>query len=340
MIESEEQLDGVLTRPRPELVGAIREVRSPLVILGAAGKMGPSLAVLAKRAAEAAGHDLKVIAVSRFTDRVKRDWLEARGIETVTADLLDPECLRRLPDAGEVLYLVGLKFGTKQNPSLTWAANTLAPAHAAGRYKGCRIVALSTGNVYPLTEVGGGGSREGDPLTPLGEYANAAVARERIFEYFSRQADGATMALMRLNYATDLRYGVPVELARKVWRGEPIDLTSGHFNCIWQGDANEMILRAIPLAESPARPWNLTAPAVLRVRDVAERLAELLGRGAVFTGAESGTAFLSDPAALCARLGDPPTSIDCILQWTAHWVRAGGAHLGKPTHFEVRDGGY
>jgi nucleoside-diphosphate-sugar epimerase len=283
-----------------------------------------------------------VVAVSRFGERAGRDWFEDRGIETVAADLLDRNCLEALPEAKDILYLVGLKFGTSRNPALTWAANTLGPAHAAERYRGGRFVALSTGNVYPLTTVEGGGSREEDALTPVGEYANAALARERIFDYFSRREhrEGIAVAMMRLNYATDLRYGVPVELARKVWEGEPVDLASGYFNCIWQGDASEMILRSFALSGSPACAWNLTAPAILRVREVAERLGELLGRGPRFRGTEPETALLNNPARLCAQLGAPPTGIETILRWTAHWVRTGGAAHGKPTHFEVRNGEY
>ena len=336
-IETEAALDEVLTTPRPVLVEAIRELRSPLVILGAGGKMGPSLAVLARRAAEAAGHELKVIAVSRFTDRTREEWLQDHGVKTVAADLLDRKSVRGLPDAGEVLYMVGLKFGTEANPSLTWAINTVAPLHVLERYGGRRVVALSTGNVYPLSQVEEGGSRESDPLIPLGEYANAAVARERLFDYGSRET-ATQVALIRLNYATDLRYGVPVDLAQKVWHREPIDLRNGFFNCIWQGDANEMILRAFPLAHSPARAWNLTSPRTCQVREVAGRLGELLGREPVFTGEEAGTALLSNARALCAELGDPPTSLETILEWTAHWLKSGGSSLDRPTHFEVRDG--
>jgi len=337
LIETEVALDEELTAPRPVLIDAIRELRSPLVILGAGGKMGPSLAVLARRAAEIAGHELEVIAVSRFSDPAKEKWLRNRGVKTVTADLLDRNSVRELPDAGEVLFLVGLKFGTEANPSLTWAINTVVPLQVLERYVGLRVVALSTGNVYPLSRIEQGGSREGDPLTPLGEYANAAVARERLFDYGSREA-GRQVALIRLNYATDLRYGVPVDLAQKVWHGDPIDLGNGFFNCIWQGDANEMILRAFPLADSPARPWNLTSPGICRVREVSGRLGELLGRDPVFTGEEAGTALLSNSRALCAQLGDPPTSVETILERTAHWVQSGGLYLGRPTHFEVRDG--
>ena len=250
VIRDEGELEAWLTHPRPTLVDFIRSVSSPLLIFGAGGKMGPTLAVLAKRAAQLAGHRLEVVAVSRFSDESSRQWLEFHGVSTVRADLLTREAVQKLPDAADVIYLVGLKFGTGDNPSLTWAVNTLAPANVAERYAQSRWVALSTGNVYPLVSVKRGGAREKDALTPLGEYANAAVARERIFEYFGRK-NGTPIALIRLNYAVELRYGVLVDIARKVYAGEAIDVTSGYFNCVWQGDANEIILRALPLASNP-----------------------------------------------------------------------------------------
>ena len=298
--------------------------------------MGPTLAVLVRRAAEAAGHPLEVIAVSRFSNKNARQWLEQRGVGTIEADLLDREAVQKLPDSTNVIYLVGLKFGTAQNPSLTWAVNTLAPANVAERYASARIVALSTGNVYPLVPVTSRGAVETDPLTPLGEYANAAVARERIFEYFSRR-DGTEIALIRLNYAVELRYGVLVDVARKVCAGEPVDVATGWFNWVWQGDANEMIIHALQLTASPATAWNLTGP-IVRVRDVAEEFARLFGKPAIFRGMETETALLSDASRICAQLGSPPTPLETVIRWIAHWVKSGGASLNKPTHFEVRDG--
>ncbi len=337
-IDSEAVLDEVLTTPRPELVRFIKTLTSPLLILGAGGKMGPSLAVLAKRAADAAGHPLEVIAASRFSDAAGRVWLEERGVKTLIADALQREELAALPDADNVIYLVGQKFGTSSNPSRTWIINTLPPALAAERFRGARIVALSTANVYPLAPVAGGGSGEGDPLTPLGEYANAAVARERIFEYFSQQY-GTHVALLRLSYALDLRYGVIADIAGKVFRGEPIPLASAYFNAIWQGDANELILRSLDLAASPATAFNLSGP-MLAVRDVADRLGELLSRKPVFEGSESATALVCNTSRLERLLGPPATPLDAILQWTARWISRGGRSLDKPTHFETRDGAY
>jgi nucleoside-diphosphate-sugar epimerase len=338
-VADEAQLDDLLSRPRPPLAEFIRQVRGPLLILGAGGKMGPSLAVLACRAAAAAGHKLRVVAVSRFRNAAVREWVESRGVEAISCDLFDREAMARLPEAADILYLVGVKFGTNQNPSLTWAANTIIPTNVAERFPEARIVALSTGNVYPMVPIASGGATESDALTPLGEYANSAVARERLFEFHSRQ-HGTRMVFMRLNYALDLRYGVLHDLAQRVWSGEPVDLTNGYFNCIWQGDANDCIVRSLGLAASPPLALNLTGPDVLSVRAVAARLAELMGKSVKFTGIESGLALLNNPAQACKLLGPPPTPLESAMRWTANWVMQGGASLNKPTHFEVGDGRY
>lgn len=336
-IRTETDLNEVLSRPRPALVEAIRGVTSPLVVLGAGGKMGPSLCWLARRAAEEAGHKLQVIAVSRFSDPRGREWLEARGVETLSCDLLNRDAVARLPDSTNLIYLVGLKFGTQQIPWMTWAVNTLVPAHVAERYSRARIVALSSGNVYPFVPVESGGATESLPPAPVGEYGTAALARERILEYCSR-TQGTRLALMRLNYAVELRYGVLADLARKVWNKEPVELATGHLNCIWQGDANEMILRSLDLTGTPPVVLNLTGPSTHSVRELARRFGELLGRPPQLAGTEEPTALLNNPVELCSRLGPPPTPLQAMLQWTANWVKQGGADLGKPTHFEVRTG--
>lgn len=338
-VNSEPELLDLLTTPSAALVEFIPTLPSPLLVLGAGGKMGPSLCVLAKRAAQAAEHKLDILAVSRFTDAKARSWLEERGVTTISADLLNRNAVQALPDAPNVINLTGLKFGTAQNPALTWATNTVGPMLAAERFAKSRIVALSTGNVYPLVAVASGGATEDHPLTPLGEYGNAAVARERIFEYFS-QRNGTSIALVRLNYAVELRYGVLVDVARRVREGRPIDVTNAAFNCIWQGDANDMILRALALTSAPAQAWNLSQPVALRVRDVAQRFAELLGKPAQLTGAEAKDSILCNAGKICARLGPPTTSLDAVMEWTAHWITSGGVLWDKSTHFEVRDGGY
>jgi nucleoside-diphosphate-sugar epimerase len=338
-IETGKQLDELLTRPGAALVNFIRTLSSPLLILGAGGKMGPTLAVLAKRAADAANHPLDVIAVSRFSDTRARQWLESQGVKTLSCDLLATNSLKQLPEAGNVVYMVGLKFGTARNPASTWAMNTIVPARVGERYPRARIVALSTGNVYPLSEISRGGSVETDPLTPLGEYANAAVGRERIFEFYSR-LNNTSLTLLRLFYAVELRYGVLLDIALKVHNGELVELANGYVNCIWQGDANEMVLRALSLASAPPGVWNLCRPEILSVRAVAAQFGELLGRPPQFTGTEAPTALLGNSAGICEKLGAPAVPLETMLHWTAHWVKQGGRNPGRPTHFEVRDGKY
>ncbi len=338
-IRDESELEEVLTRPSARLVDFVKTVSSPLLVLGAGGKMGPTLAVLARRAAEAGGHPREVVAVSRFGEAQSRRWLEARGVQTLSCDLLDAGAVARLPDAENLIYLVGLKFGTALSPATTWAINTLAPARVCERYPQSRIVALSSGNVYPPSEVDRGGAMETDPTTPAGEYANSVVGRERLFEFYS-QRNGTAIALLRLCYAVELRYGVLVDIARTVYTGAPIDLSTGAFNCIWQGDANDQILRALPMAASPPSVWNLCRPEAFSVRAVATRLGELMQRTPHFVNEEAETALLANAGRLCARLGPPPTSLETMLTWVARWVESGGRDLGRPTHFEVRDGNY
>jgi nucleoside-diphosphate-sugar epimerase len=338
-LESEEQLDELLTTPSAALVGFIKTVSSPLLILGAGGKMGPTLAVLARRAAEAAKHPLDVIAVSRFSDERSRQWLETRGVKTVSCDLLDEKAVATLPDAPNLVYLVGLKFGTAQNPGATWAMNTLVPARVVERYPRSRIVALSTGNVYPMSEVSRGGSRETDALTPLGEYANAAVGRERIFQFCSSR-HGTLVTVLRLFYALELRYGVLADIARMVHTGQPIPLANGSFNCIWQGDANEMVLRALGLCTSPPAVFNLCRPEIFSVREAATRLGERLARAPIFERTEAATALLGNAGKITKVMGKPAIPLETMVRWVAEWVKRGGRSLGKPTHFEVRDGNY
>ena len=339
IIRDEAALDAALTHPSPALRDFISQVNSPLVILGAGGKMGPTLAVLAKHAADLTGHPLEVIAISRFSNDVTRQWLENNGVQTHTADFAEASIWPKLPDSKNVIYLVGQKFGTNDNPGLTWAMNTLVPAYAAQRYRDAKFIALSTGCVYPLVPVDSGGATEATPPEPLGEYASACLARERLFEYQSSRY-GTAIALIRLNYAIDLRYGVLHDIARKIHQGHVIDLAMGHFNCIWQGDANERILRALGHCTNPPQALNITAPDTLSVRDVATQLGQLMGCEPKFTGKEAHTAWLNNPARSIELFEEPATSLETLLRWTAHWTLHKGRSLGKPTHFEVRDGKY
>ena len=326
-------------QPAPELESVLRSLQGPLLVLGAGGKMGPTLCVLAKRSLEALGMDTPVIAVSRFSNPEERQWLEDRGVIIHVADLLNPNVYEKLPEAKDIIYLVGLKFGTQQNPELTWAVNTIIPTQVSRRYPSSQMVVLSTGNVYPLSLVDQGGSIETDALTPVGEYANAAVARERVFGYCSCELN-IRFAILRLNYALDLRYGVLVDLVSKIMNGQPVDVTMGHFNGIWQRDANIAILRALSLTDTPHTVWNLTGSQTLSVRMVAQQIADHLGRSFELTGNESKMALLSNASKLWKALDPSLTSVSDVIQWTAGWVRGGGRIYGKPTHFDVRNGKY
>jgi nucleoside-diphosphate-sugar epimerase len=336
MIRSEAELDDRLSEPTPGVVEALARAPGDVVFLGVAGKMGPSLARMAKRASDLAGDRRRVIGVSRFSagdDARLREW----GIETVRCDLLDEAAVADLPDAPNVVYMPGRKFGSTADAATTWAVNCYLPALVCKRYRGSRVVAFSTGNVYPLTPVSTGGPTEADPPNPVGEYGMSALGRERMFEYFSR-AWGIPAAVIRLNYAVDLRYGVLVDLARKVWAGEAVDLAMGYFNTIWQGDANAMTLRALGHTAVPPRVFNVTGPEVLSVRDVCRRFGDRFGKPPRFTGTEADTALLSNPTATLAELGPLRVSADRLIDWVADWVSAGGRLLDKPTHFEARDG--
>ncbi|MCB0714063.1 MAG: NAD(P)-dependent oxidoreductase [Ignavibacteriae bacterium] len=336
---TEQELDLLLSEPNERLGHTLSKLESPILILGANGKMGPTLSLLAKRSLELVGVEKKIVAISRFGDAEGRNWFEKHGIETQICDLLSRNEVNALPDSANILYMAGRKFGTQQQPSLTWSMNTLPPSYICERFTNARIVALSSGAVYPMVPVRGGGSTERDPLTPPGEYANACVARERMFEYYSEK-QGTKIALIRLNYAVEPRYGVLVDIALKVYRREPVDLTMGYLNCIWQRDANDMILRSFDLASSPATPLNLTGLEIFSVRSLAEMFGKHFGHPPQFTGSESDHALLNNASATIQRLGEPEMSIEKMVRIVANWITTGGRLLGKPTHFEVRDGSY
>jgi len=337
LIENEPALDELLTIPSPELVESVRGISGDVMVLGVGGKMGPTLAILLRRALDAAGSPARVIGVSRFSGPGLRERLHTRGVETIPCDLLDPARLAALPKADTVIYLVGMKFGSTGAENLTWAMNTYLPGMVAQHFAGARIVALSTGNVYPLTPVMGGGSRETDPVGPVGEYAQSCLGRERIFSYWTEKT-GSPLTLVRLNYAAELRYGVLLDIAQKVHAGEPVDLATGNFNCIWQGDANNIVIRALEIAGSPPAVLNLTGPETLSVRRVARQFGDLFGMEVTYSGEEAPTALLSNAGFCFRRFGYPRVPAQQIIEWTAHWVKIGGPTLNKPTHFETRDG--
>lgn len=337
-VDSESTLDELLTRPTPQVVETLRRVTGDILVLGVAGKMGVTLARMARRAADEADgkRSRRVLGVARFTSGGEAEF-NRHGVETIRCDLLDEAAVARLPDAPNVVFLAARKFGSTGDEPLTWAMNAVVPAIVARRYANSRIVALSTGNVYPLVSCDSNGARESDPPQPVGEYAMSCLAKERVFEYYSR-ANRTPLAIVRLNYACDLRYGVLVDVAQKIWRSEPVDLAMGYFNTIWQGDACAMAIGALQHATAP--PWivNITGPERLSVRSCAQKLGQLMSRPVRFRGQESETALLSDASAALAKLGPLQMTADDLLQAVAHWVMQGGRSLNKPTHFEVRDG--
>lgn len=336
---SEEELEDLLSTPTRATIEAVSRLEGNLLVLGAGGKMGPSLARLARRSIEVAGVSHRVLCVSRWSDRQVAEQLERDGIETIACNLLDREALERLPDAPNVLYLAGFKFGSSGAPDYTWAMNCYLPAIVAERFCAARIVALSTGGVYPLVPVAGGGATEQTPPGPIGDYAQSCLGRERMFQYMSAK-HGTPVVLVRLNYATDLLYGVLVDVAEKVAAGESVELDVGYFNTIWQGDANAVLLQSFQLCASPPDVLNLTGPEIVSVREAANRFGELLGRPPVFAGEESDLSFLGNAARCHALFGLPRVPADTLIEWTSEWLRGGGRTLGKPTHFETRDGKY
>ncbi len=334
---NEAELDNCLSQPTTEDVEAMARLNGDLLILGAGGKMGPSLARLARRASDEVSSNRHVIAVSRFQSQGVREALSAQRVETIAADLLDPARLASLPDAPNVVLMAGQKFGTTGDPATTWTLNAYLPATVVQRFASARVVVFSTGNVYPLAPVTGGGSTETDPIGPIGEYAQSALARERLVTFFARR-HGTPVTILRLNYAVELRYGVLRDLADRVAARQPIDLTTGWVNVIWQRDASAVALRALAACAVPPLVLNVTGPEKLRVRDLATRLGERLGIPPTFTGTEAETALLSDASRCHALFGKPTLDAATALDWVADWVRRGGGSLGKPTHFDERRG--
>ena len=340
LIRTETELDDLLSAPSGADCAAMRAMEGGLLILGAGGKMGPSLARRARRAANEAGVSKGIVAVSRFSDRAAEAQLRDAGIETVSADLLDFDQLARLPDAENVIFMAGRKFGSAgaaHLACLTWASNAYLPARVAERYRHARIVAFSSGNVYPFVPVAGGGATEETAPDPVGEYAQSVLARERMFEFFSVR-HGTRVCLLRLNYAIELRYGVLRDIGVKVFESRPVNVSMGSLNAIWQGDANSICLRSFALCESPPAVLNVTGPETLSVRDIARRFGQLFGREPVFEGHEADTALLNNSSRCHQLFGPPSVSAENAIVWTAEWIRNGGAAWDKPTHFETRDG--
>ena len=336
-IENVEQLEELLSRPTPGVVDTMRRLEGDILVLGVGGKIGPSLARMARRASDEAGARRRIIGVARFSSGDLEEQLQAHGIETIRCNLLDRKALEALPDALNVLYLAAMKFGSSGQTAMTWAMNTYLPGMVAERYAGSRIVAYSTGNVYPLVPVDSEGSLETDSPGPVGDYAMSCLGRERMFTHFSQQ-HGTPIALIRLNYAHECRYGVMVDIAQQVLAGKPIDLSMGYFNAIWQGDNNAYTLQALDHVASPPFAVNVTGPDKLRVRDVAQQIGRLVGKPVQFSGTEAADALLSNAQRSFELFGPPQVPAERFLRWIADWQARGGPSLGKPTKFQSRDG--
>jgi nucleoside-diphosphate-sugar epimerase len=332
-----EYLEDLLSTPTPGVIETLARLDGDVMVLGVSGKMGPSLARMARRALDQAGRGGRVIGVARFASGGDEDNPRAHGIETIRCDLLDPAQLECLPNVPNIVFMAGRKFGSSGQEWLTWAVNCAVPAFVAHKFRGSRIVAFSTGNVYGLVPVTSGGSRESDPLDPKGEYAMSCLGRERVCEHVSREW-GVPMAVIRLNYATEMRYGVLVDLASKIAAGMPIDVTMGYFNTIWQADANAWALRAFDHVASPPFVLNVTGPEVVSVRQTAREFGALMNRPVTLVGEEAPEALLSDSRKAQALFGPPRVNAAQLIRWTADWIARGGPTLAKPTHFEVRDG--
>lgn len=338
-ISNDEQLEELLSRPSAEAVELFKKLDGDIIFLGIAGKIGPSLANMAKRACDEAGVKKRLIGVSRFRSEEEKKQVESFGIETIQGDLLDREFLGSLPKVKNVFFLAGMKFGAVDNLSLTWAMNSYLPALVVEHFKDSRIVAYSTGCVYSLVPVKSGGSLETDMPQPVGEYAQSCLGRERMFEYGSKK-NNTPVSLIRLNYAVEPRYGVLVDIATKVKNKLPVDLAMGFCNVIWQGDANDVVLRSLGHAASPALVLNITGPEILSVREVATEFGKLFGVEPKLVGEEAKTALLSNSGLAFGLFGKPRVPIQKAIEWTARWMEEDRKLLGKPTHFEVRDGKY
>jgi len=336
-IQNEAELEEHLSRPGDADAAALSSLEGDLLILGAGGKMGPSLARLARRAADRAGLKKRVIAVARYSNARLPSEFAACGIEAIAADLLEPGELEKLPDIPNVMYLAAKKFGTSGAAHETWAMNTFLPGLVASRFHSSRIVAFSTGNVYPLRSASEGGADESTPVAPVGEYAQSALGRERMFEYASAKW-GTPVAMLRLNYAIDLRYGVLLDIGQAVYEHRPVDLRMPLVNVIWQGDANSWCLRSFAHCQSPPFVLNITGPETLSVREIAVAFGRHFAVEPQFSSEPAPSALLNNAAKARQLFGETIVKPAEMIEWTANWIKQGGATLGKPTHFQTRDG--
>jgi len=335
---TDHEIELLLSKPTAGAIAAVKALPGDFMVLGVGGKMGTTTAVMLRRTLDAAGRtDATVTGVSRFSRASARTELEQLGVKTLSCDLADPAQVAALPTPANVLYLAGQKFGTDSSPGLTWIQNTVVPAIVAQRFRDSGIVVFSTGCVYPFMPTDGPGANETEPVAFLGEYASTCVGRERVFTHFSQQF-GTPQLMYRLNYSVELRYGVLVDIARKVQQGEAVDITTGWLNCIWQGDACARAIQSLAHTASPPRILNITGAEKLRIRDLADEFGRRLGRAPIFTGQEAPTAWLADASESVRLFGPPETTVEKMMELITHYTRGGGRLLGKPTHFETRSG--
>ena len=334
----EKELNWLLSEPAPALIEMMKRLEGDIAILGVAGKMGVTMAMQAKRAVDAAGVKKRIVGVARFSNPEEKIKLEEAGVETIKCDLLDREQVNALPDFPNIVFMAGKKFGTQGNEAQTWAMNALAPAFTAEKFRNSRMVIFSTGCVYPLRSSAQGGCVESDMPSPIGEYSQSCLARERIFEYY-QQMYGTKMLFFRLNYAIDLRYGVLHDICRPIWEGEKVSNSVGYFNCIWQGDANANALLSLELADNPRRILNVTGPETALTEETALKMGKLLGKEVKFTCTEAGDLnYLNDASEMIKLFGNPRISLEELIRLQAEWISQGGISIGKPTHFEVNNG--
>lgn len=336
---TEERLNNLLTEPSDLLIEDIKKIKGDIMVLGAGGKMGPTLSVLAQNAINKAGINKKVYAVSRGSDKIATELMKSAGIEVIACDLLNKESLYSLPDVENIIYMAGRKFGTDGNEWQTWAMNATLPAFVADKFKKSNIVVFSSGNIYPIVPLSTGGCTETDKVLPNGEYAMSCLARERAFEY-AANTFGTRVFTYRLNFAVDLRYGVIFDVADKILKGEPIDLSTPCFNFIWQGSANEYAIRGLLYATSPATVMNITGPEIISIKKTALKLGKYLEKEPIFCGECGNDAYLNDASLAMETFGYPSVSTETLIRWQAEWLLDGGRTLGKPTHFEERKGSY
>lgn len=336
---SEQRLNTLLTTPSAALTEDIKKLDGDIMVIGAGGKMGPTLCTLAKNAVKAAGLNKKVTAVSRFSNEAARKALNENGVETISLDLLGDHAVDTLPQCENIIYMLGRKFGTVGQEAITWASNAWLPSRVADHFRESRITAFSTGNVYPKVSVFSGGADEEVPPEPVGDYAMSSLARERMFEYGAEKF-GTRVSIYRLNYAIDLRYGVLSDIAHHVLKGEPVSVGMPCFNCIWQGDANEIAIRSLLHASSDVFRLNVTGPETASVRATAQKFGKLFGREPIFTGEEASSVLLNNAGKMFRLFGYPTVPLETLIEWQAQWILDGGRELGKPTHFEERKGNY